>query len=114
MRKNVLKGVGFDPAPLAGRYPRFDLKEAQRGIGAIRTLSYRVFYFTLYSMGLRLSEGLALKVGDVDATRQRVPVRDSCSSNTSGYTTGRYPSTVDSKFFPCQKKYSSFWPPWPP
>ena len=28
-------------------------------------------------MGLRLSEGLALKVGDIDAARQRVHVRDS-------------------------------------
>ena len=38
--------------------------EAQRLFSATRTLSYRVFYFTPYSMGLRLSEGLALKVGD--------------------------------------------------
>ena len=88
--------------------------EAQRLFWATRTLSSRVFYFTLYSMGLRLSEGLALKVGDVDAARQRVSVRDSCRSNTSGYTTDRYPSTVDSTVLPCQKKYSSFWPPWPP
>ena len=28
-------------------------------------------------MGLRLSEGLALKVGDIDATRKRVHIRDS-------------------------------------
>ena len=36
-----------------------------------------MFYFTVYSMGLRLSEGLALKVGDIDAARCRVHVRDS-------------------------------------
>ncbi len=53
------------------------LEEAQRLFSATRTLSYRVFYFTVYSMGLRLSEGLALKVGDIDATRKRVHVRDS-------------------------------------
>jgi len=35
-----------------------------------------VFYFTLYSMGLRLSEGLALRVGDIDADRHRVHIRD--------------------------------------
>jgi len=35
-----------------------------------------VFYFTRYSLGLRLGEGLALKVSDIDATRQRVQVRD--------------------------------------
>ena len=50
--------------------------EAQRLFLAIRVLSYRVFYFTLYSLGLRLGEGLALKVGDIDAARGRVQVRD--------------------------------------
>ena len=39
-------------------------------------LSYRVFFFTIYSMGLRLGEGLALRLGDIDAARQRVQVRD--------------------------------------
>jgi len=39
-------------------------------------LSYRVFFFTLYSLGLRLGEGLALTVGDIDADRMRVHVRD--------------------------------------
>ena len=38
--------------------------------------SYRVFFFTLYSLGLRLGEGLRLEVGDIDAIRQRVHVRD--------------------------------------
>ena len=50
--------------------------EAQRLFSATRVLSYRVFYFTLYSLGLRLGEGLALKVGDIDADRMRVQVRD--------------------------------------
>lgn len=50
--------------------------EAQQLFAATRTLSYRVFYFTLYSLGLRLGEGLALKVSDIDATRQRVHIRD--------------------------------------
>lgn len=40
-----------------------------------RKLSYRVFFFTLYSMGLRLGEGLRLQVGDIDAGRQRVHIR---------------------------------------
>jgi len=35
-----------------------------------------VFFFTLYSLGLRLSEGLALRVADIDAERARVHVRD--------------------------------------
>jgi integrase/recombinase XerD len=41
-----------------------------------RVLSYRVFFFTLYSLGLRLGEGLRLQVGDIDAQRQRVHIRD--------------------------------------
>ncbi|MFA5241758.1 MAG: site-specific integrase [Sulfuricella sp.] len=50
--------------------------EARQLFAATRTLSYRVFYFTLYSLGLRLGEGLALKVSDIDADRRRVHIRD--------------------------------------
>jgi site-specific recombinase XerD len=64
--------------PKAQRLPDIvTVEEAQRLFAATRTLSYRVFYFTLYSLGLRLAEGLALKVGDIDAQRRRVHVRDS-------------------------------------
>ena len=44
-------------------------EEAKRLFIATRTLSYRVFYFTIYSLGLRL------QVGDIDASRQRVHIR---------------------------------------
>lgn len=68
----------FIKPPKVSRLPDIvTVEEAQALFGATRTLSYRVFYFTVYSMGLRLSEGLALKVADIDATRQRVHVRDS-------------------------------------
>ena len=50
--------------------------QAQRLFAATRILSYRVFFFTLYSLGLRLGEGLALTVADIDAPRRRVHVRD--------------------------------------
>lgn len=53
------------------------VEEAQRLFLATHTLSYRVFFFTLYSLGLRLGEGLRLQVGDIDADRQRVHIRDS-------------------------------------
>jgi integrase/recombinase XerD len=49
--------------------------ELQQIIAATRVLSYRVFFFTLYSLGLRLGEGLRLRVGDIDAARQRVHIR---------------------------------------
>ncbi len=52
------------------------IEQAQALFSATRTLSYKVFYFTLYSMGLRLGEGLALRVADIDADRHRVHVRD--------------------------------------
>lgn len=52
------------------------VEEAQRLFLSTRTLSYRVFYFTVYSLGLRLGEGLRLTVGDIDAARQRVHIRD--------------------------------------
>ena len=52
------------------------IEEARRIFAATRVLSYRVFYFTLYSLGLRLGEGLRLQVGDIDAVRARVHIRD--------------------------------------
>ncbi len=52
------------------------IDEARRLFLATRKLSYRVFFFTLYSMGLRLGEGLRLQVGDIDAVRMRVHIRN--------------------------------------
>jgi site-specific recombinase XerD len=52
-------------------------EEAAALFMATRKISYRVFFFTLYSLGLRLNEGLHLKLGDIDAKRQRVHIRDS-------------------------------------
>jgi len=63
--------------PKAQRLPDIvTVDEAQRLFLATRTLSYRVFFFTVYSLGLRLGEGLRLQVGDIDAERQRVHIRD--------------------------------------
>lgn len=50
--------------------------QAQQLFMATRVLSYRVFFFTLYSLGLRLGEGLRLQLGDIDADRMRVQVRN--------------------------------------
>ena len=49
--------------------------EVEELIGAARKLRYRVFVLTTYSMGLRLSETLALQIGDIDAARRRVHIR---------------------------------------
>src|SRR5450755_3108318 len=52
------------------------IAQAKRIFAATRVVSYRVFFFTLYSLGLRLGEGLRLQVGDIDGVRRRVHVRD--------------------------------------
>jgi len=49
--------------------------EVQRLINGVRRLRYRVFFFAVYSIGLRLGEGLGLEVGDIDAQLGRVHVR---------------------------------------
>jgi integrase len=51
------------------------LEEIGRLIRATRKLRYRVFLLTTYSLGLRLSEALALQVGDIDGGRKQVHVR---------------------------------------
>jgi len=43
---------------------------------ATNKLSYKVFFFTIYSMGLRLGEGIKLSVGDIDAQNMRVHIRN--------------------------------------
>ncbi len=53
------------------------IAEVNKLIFSTHKLSYRIFFFTIYSMGLRLSEGLCLEPGDIDSSRQRVHIRDS-------------------------------------
>ena len=68
---------GLIKPPKSQRLPDIvTVAEVQRLFAATRVLSYRVFFFTLYSLGLRLGEGLRLKVGDIDAPRGRVHIRD--------------------------------------
>ncbi len=63
--------------PRAQRIPDIlSVEEAQKLFRATNKVSYRVFFFTLYSMGLRLGEGLRLEVGDIDAQRMRVHIRN--------------------------------------
>ncbi len=52
------------------------IEEVQRLFKTTKKLSYRVLFFTLYSMGLRLGEGLRLQVGDIDEVRMRVQIRN--------------------------------------
>jgi integrase/recombinase XerD len=68
---------GLIKPPRIQRLPDIvSVEQAQRIFAATRVVSYRVFFFTLYSLGLRLGEGLRLRVGDIDAPRARVHIRD--------------------------------------
>jgi site-specific recombinase XerD len=70
-------GAELTKAPKVSRLPDIvTVEQMQHIVDATRVLSYRVFFFILYSMGLRLGEGLQLRVGDIDADRMRVHVRD--------------------------------------
>jgi integrase/recombinase XerD len=64
-------------APKALRLPDIvTVDQVRQLLLATRVRSYQVLFFTLYSLGLRLGEGLRLQVGDIDAERQRVHVRN--------------------------------------
>ena len=52
-------------------------EEANLLFMSTRKLSYRVLFFTLYSLGLRISEGIRLEIRDLDARNHRVHIRDS-------------------------------------
>ena len=68
---------GLIKPPKVQRLPDIvTVEEVKRLVAATRVASYKVFFFTLYSLGLRLGEGLRLQVGDIDAARSRVHIRD--------------------------------------
>ncbi len=50
------------------------IKQVHRIIDACTTMRIAVYFWTVYSMGLRLEEGLNLQVGDLDAERGLVHV----------------------------------------
>ncbi len=50
------------------------IDEVRRLIAAVRTPHNRTYFQTVYSLGLRLGEGLHLQVGDIDSARMMVHV----------------------------------------
>lgn len=63
--------------PKTSRIPDIlSARQLDRLFGATNKLSYKVFFFTIYSMGLRLGEGIKLTVGDIDSVNMRVHIRD--------------------------------------
>ena len=51
-------------------------EEVQLLINTVRKLRYRIFLLVVYSLGLRITEGLTLEVADIDGTQRRVHIRD--------------------------------------
>lgn len=71
-------GDGLFKLPRTQRLPDIvSIDEVQSIVDATRCISYRVFFFTAYSLGLRLSETLKLQVQDIDAGRGRMHIRQS-------------------------------------
>jgi site-specific recombinase XerD len=65
----------FKPPQVRSLPDILTIEETWQLINTVYRLRYRVFFLTVYSMGLRLGEGLQLEVGDIDAGRHRVHVR---------------------------------------
>jgi len=63
--------------PKSTRIPDIvSIEQANQIFAATNKLSYKVFFFTIYSMGLRLGEGIELTVADIDSTNMRVHIRN--------------------------------------
>jgi site-specific recombinase XerD len=68
--------VDMVKAPQVSALPDvLDLGEVARIVAATREPRYRTFWWTTYSLGLRLGEALNLRVGDIDSARGQVHVR---------------------------------------
>lgn len=52
------------------------IEQCIRLFAATNVLSYKVFFFVIYSMGLRLGEGVSLRIGDIDSANMRVHIRN--------------------------------------
>jgi len=52
------------------------ISQVNQLVGATDRLSYKVFFFTIYSMGLRLGEGIRLTSGDIDSLNMRVHIHN--------------------------------------
>lgn len=73
----ALPWIDFARAPKTQRLPDIlTHNEIARIIRVTRRFDLRCFWFVTYSLGLRLGETLRLEVGDIDAERRHVHVRN--------------------------------------
>jgi site-specific recombinase XerD len=76
---------GLIKPPKTQRLPDIvTIEQAKRLFAAACVVGYRVCFFTLYSLGFRLGEGLRLQVGNINAARVRVIVKTRLRSAFSG------------------------------
>ncbi len=74
--KKTWEDIPLIKPPKTTRIPDIvTIDQANQLFLATHKLSYKVFFFTIYSMGLRLGEGLNLTVADIDAVNMRVHIR---------------------------------------
>lgn len=75
--KKTWEDIPLIKPPKTTRIPDIlSVDQLQHLVAATSKLSYRVFFFTAYSLGLRLGEAIALKIGDIDSVAMRVHIRD--------------------------------------
>ena len=51
-------------------------EEINRTLSCVHRIHYQVYLYTVYTLGIRLSEGLFLEVGDIDGKTKRVHIRE--------------------------------------
>ena len=49
--------------------------EINRTLACVKRTRYAVFLYTVYTLGIRLAEGLYLQIGDIDGSHMRVHIR---------------------------------------
>ncbi len=69
--------VDIVKAPIVKRLPDIlNADELTRLINGTKEARYQTYFLAVYSMGLRLGEGLNLRVGDIDSQVMRIHLRD--------------------------------------
>jgi len=67
---NIVKGPRIQTLP-----DFLTQQEFQKIILTVKKLRYKIYLFTVYSMGLRLGEALNLKTSDIDSQKMKVHIR---------------------------------------
>ena len=75
--KKTWEDIPLIKPPKTTRIPDIvTIEQANQLFAATGKLSYKVFFFTIYSLGLRLGEGIKMMVGDIDSSHMRVHIRN--------------------------------------